>query len=188
ANRHVRIGAPILGHESADVARKDPVEAGISAWNEENPSSETLRRVPDRGHSRRHAFPRNKVWLAWRDVKCEHVAGRRDNRRKNKITRQRVTFSATRNTLPQYLAHRTALAIERADRVVIQEGTVVRRKTMLLSQLPDQRQRVAQASSEHELRVFAALNPGLDELDQAQHVDVQLVFLEQLLDAAQLLD
>src|SRR5208283_2939735 len=158
ANRHVRIGAPILGHESADVARKDPVEAGISAWNEENPSSETLRRVPDRGHSRRHAFPRNKVWLARRDVKCEHVAGRRDNRRKHKITRQRVTFSAARNTLPQYLAHRTALAIEPADGVVVEEGAVVRRKTVLLAQLPDQRQCVAQAPRKYELRVFAALD------------------------------
>jgi hypothetical protein len=59
---------------------------------------------------------------------------------------------------------------------------------VILAQLPDQRHSIAQASREHELRVFAALNASPDELDQTQNVDVELMFLEQLLDAAQLLD
>ena len=59
---------------------------------------------------------------------------------------------------------------------------------MILAQLPDQRQSVAQASREHELCIFAALNASLDELHQTQNVDVELMFLEQLLDAAQLPD
>ena len=82
-----------------------------------------------------------------------------------------------RDTLQQRLAHRAALTIERADGVVVQKRTILRRKTMILAQLPDQRQSVAQTSREHEFRVFAALDAGLDEFDQTQNVDIQLMFL-----------
>jgi hypothetical protein len=47
AYRHVRICPAELGDESADITSEDPVEAGVRAWHEKNPSSETLRRVAD---------------------------------------------------------------------------------------------------------------------------------------------
>src|SRR6202789_376711 len=59
---------------------------------------------------------------------------------------------------------------------------------MILAQLPDERQRIAQAAGKHKLRVFAAFNAALDELDQTEDVDFELMFLEQGLDAAQLFD
>src|SRR5208282_2726457 len=98
----------------------------------------------------------------------------RDDRRKHKVACKGMTLSALRDTLQQHLAHRTALTVQRADGVIIQKCAIFGRKTMLTAQLPDQRQSVAQALREHELRVFAALNAGLDELDETQGVAIEL--------------
>src|SRR5215472_11274678 len=59
---------------------------------------------------------------------------------------------------------------------------------MLVTEALDEGQRLAQALREHELRVFAALDASLDELDEAENIMVELVFFEQPFDSPQLID
>src|SRR5580700_4227810 len=91
-----------------------------------------------------------------------------------------------RDTFPQRLAHRTALAVKRANGVVAQKCAILPRKAVIRAQLPDQRQRIAQTSREHKLCRFAALDARPDELDQTQDIDVEIMFPEQLLYALEL--
>ncbi len=95
---------------------------------------------------------------------------------------------AARDALQQALAHRAALAVEASDGVIVQIRAVLDGKVVFLAHLSDQRKRITQAARENEFRVLAPFDTSLDELDQTEHIDIELMLLEQPLDVPQLLD
>src|SRR5450755_4747916 len=162
-DRHVRVGATELSDEPADSARKDPVETRVSARHKQYSAREALWGVIDRGDRCGDAFARDEIRLARGQMKGEDFVGRGDHRRQYEAARERMSLSAARDAIEQSLPYRTALAIERADRVVVEEGTILDGKTIFLAHLPNQRQGVAQAAREHELRILTPLDTRLDE-------------------------
>src|ERR1700690_2883619 len=88
-----------------------------------------------------------------------------DERRQDEGLRERVSTLVFADAISQPRSHGTTSMMEFTDSGEIQKRAIFSSNPVLFAELPDEHERITQATRENELREFASLDAGLDKIN-----------------------
>jgi len=102
--------------------------------------------------------------------------------------RERVSTLVFADGISQPCTDGATSVMEITDSVEIHKRAILSSNPVILAELLDEQQRITQAAREYELRKFTAFDAGFDEINETEHVVVELMLTEKTLDMPQLRD
>ena len=145
------IHAAELRHKARNATREDPIKSGISARYEQDFSREAFWWAIDVGDRGGNAVLRDVIRLCGWHIKAVDLLGSRDEWRQDETLRERVSKLVFADAVPQPCAYVATFMIQTPNGGEIQKCAILGRNPVILAQLSNEYESVAQAAREYEL-------------------------------------